>query len=135
MSDTSDTSAARTIRVQHEWDMSNTSARRLRHECCTSVTQVLHGRNECDTSATRMTRVRYEWKTLFLITRRMKKTYFHTPILAMWLMKDYKEKNNFIRKTTFWKCMVSMPNAFEKCTTKTELCNSENCIKKLYPRL
>ena len=26
------------------------------------------------------------------------KTYFHTPILAIWQIKDYKERNNFILK-------------------------------------
>ena len=113
MPDTSDTSAAQTIRVQYEWDTSNTSARRLRHECCTSVTQVLQERNECDTSATRTTRVGYEWKILFLITR-LVKTYFNTFILALWLMKNYKERNNFVLRTTFWKCMLSMPKCVRK---------------------
>ena len=47
-------------------------------------------------------------------------------------MKDYKERNNFILRTTFWKCIVLMPqNAFEKCSTKTELCNRKSYIKNV----
>ena len=65
-------------------------------------------RHECNTSATRSTRV---------------KTYFHTLILTIWQIKDYKEGRNFILGTTFWKCLV-------KCTTKTELCNCKSYIKK-----
>ena len=29
------------------------------------------------------------------------KTCFHNPVLAIWQMKDYKERNNFILRTTF----------------------------------
>ena len=29
------------------------------------------------------------------------KTYFDRPILAIWQIKDYKERNNFIIRTTF----------------------------------
>ena len=57
----------------HEWDTNNTGARR--------TTQLSH-----------------EWKILILITTRVK-TYFHTPILAIWQMKDYKERNNFILRS------------------------------------
>ena len=80
-----------------------------------TTTQV---RDMNDTSATRVrqewyeaTRVLQEWKNLILITGRVK-SYFHTPILAIWLMKDYMEKNNFSLRTAFWKCIVPMP----KCT-------------------
>ena len=66
-----------------------------------------------DTSDTNATRVRHkrherhEWKTLVLITTQMK-TYFHTPIFTIWQVKDYKERNNFILRTTFWKCLVPL---------------------------
>ena len=96
----------------------NTSARHEWHECDTSdisATQVQHERQERDTIDTKTTRVRtcatqttrvwHEGKKLFLITRRVK-TYFPTPILAMWLMKDYKERNNLTLRTTFWICIV-----------------------------
>ena len=99
--DTSDTNATRTTRVLHEWDSSDTNAKR-RHECYTN-----------HTSAIRTTRVRHEWKFLILITTRLK-IYFHNPIVAIQQMKDYKERNNFILRTTFWKCLVPMP----KCVWK-----------------
>ena len=49
-------------------------------------------------------------------------------------MKDYKKRNNFILRGNF---LVLFPcqNAFEKCTTKTELRNGKSYIKKLYTRL
>ena len=52
-------------------------------------------------------RVRYELKTLIFMTARVK-TYFHTPILAIWQIKDYKERNNFILRTTFWRRIVPL---------------------------
>ena len=50
-------------------------------------------------------------------------------------MKHYKKRNNFILRTTYWKCLVPRHNAFEKCTTKIELCNDNMYIKTLYIRL
>ena len=99
------------IRMQHGCGTSNTNATQVRHkqhECDTSATRVLHERNECDMSSTQTTRVRNEGKTLFLIMARVKR-YFHTLIFTLWQVKDYKERNKFILKTTFWKCLVSMP--------------------------
>ena len=87
---------------QHEGDASNANAARVRYK-----------RRRCDTSATWTTRVRHEWKTLVLIRARVK-TYFQTPALAIWQMKDYTERNNFILRTTFSKCLVPMP----KCVWK-----------------
>ena len=46
-------------------------------------------------------------------------------------MKHYKKRNNFILR----KCLVPRHNAFEKCTTKIELCNDNMYIKTLYIRL
>ena len=34
------------------------------------------------------------------------KTYFHTPIFTISQVKDYEEKNNFILRTTFRKCLI-----------------------------
>ena len=45
--------------------------------------------------ATRIRPARHELEISIFITSRVK-TYFHTPILAIWQMKDYKERNNFI---------------------------------------
>ena len=46
-------------------------------------------------------------------------------------MKDSTESNNF----TFGNALFTFQNTFEKCTTKTELCNGKTYIKKLYTRL
>ena len=84
----------------------------------TSAWQVLHEQQACDKSATRTTQVRYMWKIFLLITTRLK-TCFHTPILAIWRMKEYKERNNFIPKATFCKCLVPM----SKCVSKVHYKN------------
>ena len=80
-------------------------------------TSARHERQERNTSATQ---VRREWKTLVLITT-LVKTYFHTLIFTIWQVKDYKKRNNFILRSTIWKYLVSMQNAFKKCATKTIL--------------
>ena len=90
-----------------------TRVRREQHECNTSAARVLHEWHEYNMSATRKTRVRNEYKILILITT-WAKTYFHTPIFTIWQVKDYKKRNNFILRTTFWKCLVPMP----KCVWK-----------------
>ena len=95
-----------------------TQMRHKQHKCDTSATRVRQEQHECNTSATGPTRVRHGWKTLILITT-LVKTYFHTLTFTIWQVKDYKERNNFILETTFWKCLVSMPNEFKKCTKKT----------------
>ena len=82
----------------------------LQHQCQARAKQV---QQECDTSDTQTTKVRHEWKILILITERVE-TYFRTPILAEWQMKDYKETSNFILRTNFWKCLVPIP----KCVWK-----------------
>ena len=103
---TNDTIATRVRHERHhDW-----------HECDTSATQNRHERHECDTSATQTRRARHEWKILILIKARVK-TYFHTPILAIWWMKNYKGRNNLFLRTTFWKRL----NAFKKCTTNWTL--------------
>ena len=76
------------------------------------VTQVQHEQQECNTSATRPTQVRHKCDT------RQMKTYFHILILAIWLMKDYKDRNKFILRTVFGIYIFPCQNAFKKCTTK-----------------
>ena len=88
----------------------NTSASHERHDCDMSATWVRH---KCGTSITQTTRVQHEWKILILIATRLK-TYFHTPILAMYQIKDYKERKIVVLRTTFWKCLVPIP----KCAWK-----------------
>ena len=94
--------------ARHEWHECDTSATPARHEWNTSYTSATQVRHECETSATRTARVRHEWKNLILITT-LVKTYFHTLIFTIWQVKDYKERNNFILRTSFWKCVASMP--------------------------
>ena len=59
MPDTSETSATRATRMQHECDTSNTSATRVRHECDTSETRATRVQYECYPK----TRVRHECYT------------------------------------------------------------------------
>ena len=106
-----DTSATRAARVRHECDTSNTNVTPVQHEHYeydTSETRATRVQHKCDTSATRTTRVWHEWKTLILITTPVK-TYFHTSTFTTWQVKDYKERSNFILRTTFWKHLRSMP--------------------------
>ena len=105
------TSARNERHERHKYDMSATQATRVRleqHKCKTSATQVLYKWHKCNTSAARTTRVRHEWKILNLIMTQVK-TYFHTPVFTIRKVKDYKARNNFILRTTFWKCLVPMP--------------------------
>ena len=81
MPDTSDTSATRATRMQHECNTSNASAMQVWHEY--------------NTSATQMTQVRHEWKVLILITT-LVETYFHTLLFTIWQVKGCKDRNNFI---------------------------------------
>ena len=63
------------------------------------------------------------------------KRYFHTLIFTIWQVKDYKEVNNFILRTNFWKCLVPIPKCPKKSTIKTKLFNSKSYIKKSNSRL
>ena len=86
-------------RVQHKWQTSDASA--------TWVRQKQHNFN---TSVTRTTRLqqRHEWNIFILITTRVK-AYFHIPILDMWWMKYFKERNNFILRTSVLDISPSHP--------------------------
>ena len=91
------------------------------HQCNTNQTQAIPMRHEYDasnTSATRTARLQHKRKALILLLTRVK-TYFHTSMLAI-----------YERKIT--NRVISMPNAFINCTTKSELCNGKSCFKKLY---
>ena len=121
------TRAARVRHKQHECNTSETRATRVRHNCNTSATWTTWVWHKYNTSATRMIRVQHEWMLLILITTRVK-IYFHIPIFTIWQVKNYKEWNNFIQYTTFGNVLFPCQNAFEKCTTKTELCNGKSCI-------
>ena len=46
-------------------------------------------------------------------------------------MKDYKERNKFILRTTFGNASFPFQNEFKKCTAKTNLSNGKSYIKKL----
>ena len=63
------------------------------------------------------------------------KIYFHIPVFTIWQVKDFKERNNFILSTTFRSASFPFQNEFEKCTTKTGICNGKSYIKKLSTRL
>ena len=94
------------IRVRHEW-----------HECYTS-----------NTSASRVKNLDFDITTPV-------KTNFHTHILAIKQMKDFKERNNFVQELLFGNALFPCQNAFEKCTKKAELCNGKSFIKTFYTRL
>ena len=63
------------------------------------------------------------------------KTYFYNPVLAIWQMKDIRRGTISFEELPFGNALFPCQNAFEKCTTKTELCNGRSCIKRLYTRL
>ena len=75
---------------QYECNTSNTSAAQVRHESDTN-----------DTSAT--------WVKNFDFQNETRENMFSHPTLAIWQMKDYKERNNIILKTTFWQCLIPTP--------------------------
>ena len=91
--DTSDMSATQVTRMQHECNTSYTSATRVRHKRHEYDISAKRARHECYTNDTSATRAKN----------------FDTLIFTIWQVKDYKERNNFILRTTFWKCLFSMP--------------------------
>ena len=112
---------------RHECDTNDTSATRVRqerHECNTSATRTTRGRHECCTNDTSATRVRN-----FDFDNDTSENIFSHPYI--WQMRDYKERSNFILRTTFWKCFVPIP----KCIWKVHHKNGKSYIKKLQTRL
>ena len=94
-SDTNDRSATQTTRVQHEWDTSDTSATQKRHECYTN-----------DTSATRVRNFDFD--------NDMSENKFSHPYISYMANERLHGENNFILRTTFWKCLVPMPKCIWK---------------------
>ena len=94
-------------------DMSATEEQNQRHECNRSATPTTRG----DTSYT------------------SENTFSHscTSYMANGRLQGEKKFNskNYIFENASFPCQ----NALEKCTTKTELSNDKNYIKKLYTRL
>ena len=94
-----------TTNARYEWLECETSATQVQHECCTNNTsgiRVLHERQ----NATRVITFDFHNDTSENILS-------HTYIDYM-AKKDYKERNNFNLRTTFWKCLVPM----RKCVWK-----------------
>ena len=115
-------------RVWHKWHDSHISATwatRTWHECYTndtSVTRVLHERRECDTS--------------FDFHNDTSENIFSHPYINYMANERLQgeqqfHSNNYLLEMPQFPCQ----NAFEKCTTNTELCNGKSYIKKLYIRL
>ena len=100
----------------------NRSPRHKRHECDMNYTRTVRMRHECNTNDTSATRVKN-----FDIHNETSENIFSHPILAVWQMKDYRERNSIIVRTD------SFPyqSTFEKCTAKTELCNPKSYIQNL----
>ena len=89
----------------------------------TSATRLRFNQYECNTSATWTLRV-------ILITTRVKK-YFRAPIYTIWQVKEYKESNSFILRTSFWECLVPM----SKCVCKVHHKNSTLQLQTLYQKV
>ena len=123
-----------TIRVPDTSDTNAIWTMRVRYECYTNVTiatRATQARHTWGMSAAQTTRLRHKRKILVLITTGVK-TYFHNPIVAIWQMKDYKERNNSFWELSFGNVLFLCQNVFEKCTLKNELCNGKIYIKKLH---
>ena len=95
------------------------SARHERHDCDTSETRAKRVRHECNTSATRTTQVQHECDTNDTSVARAKNFDFDNDtsgnILAIWQMKDYKEKEQFHSKN----CLLEMSRSHAKMRLKS----------------
>ena len=101
VSDTSDTSATRTV-----W---------VRRECYTN-----------DTSAIRVKKFDFDNNT-------SENIYFSHPCISKWEIT--RKRTISFSELAFGNVSFPCQNAFEKCKTKTELCNGKSYIIKLYTRL
>ena len=91
--------------------------------------------HECNTSATRTTQVQNEWKNFDFGNDTSENIFSQLYIRYMANErlkgeKQFHSKNYFLQNPLF-----PCQNAFEKCITKTELCNGKSYIKTLYTRL
>ena len=112
-------------REQHECNTNYPSATRVRHEqhkCDASATRVLHEWHECDTSATRLKNFKFDDD--------MSENIFSNSCISCMMHEKLKGEKQFHSKNYFFG-NASLPhqNAFEKCTTKTELSNGKSYIK------
>ena len=82
----------------------NTSARHERHEFNTSAERATRVQHECHTNGTCTTLVKN-----FDFDNDTSENIFWNPCIYYRQVKDYKERNNFVLRTTFWKCHVPMP--------------------------
>ena len=104
MPDTSDTSATRATQMQHECDTTDTNRTRVRHECDTSETRTTRVLHECytnDTSATRLKNFDFDNDT--------GKNIFSHPYIYYMTSERLQGEEQFKLRTTFRKCLVSMP--------------------------
>ena len=86
---------------------------------------------ECQTQTTL---VQYKWKFFILIMTWVKHI-FYTPIWAIWQMKDCKERNSFIFRTTFWKCLVPMPKCVWNLHHKNWILQWQKLYQELHTNL
>ena len=111
-----------------------TGATRMEHKCDTVQHErnmsATHKEHECSMSATRTTRKRHESKILILITTRVR-TYFLHPYISYIANDRLQGEEQFCSKNYLLEKPRSYQNAFEKCSTKTELCNAKSYVKKL----
>ena len=123
--DTNNTSTTRTTRMRHKCDMGDTSE--------TRAIQVRHEWYTKDTSVTRVLHEQHKFDTYF------HKHIFTSPPLALYLLygkwKIIRRGKISFQELFFGNASFPCQNAFEKCTTKTELCKNKSYIKKLYTRL
>ena len=122
---------------RHKCEMSITNETWVRHKCNTNearAIRVLQEEHESDTSATWVLHERQEWKILLLITTQVK-TFSCPYIYYIGKWKITKRGTISFKDLPFGNVLFPCRNAFEKCTTKTELFNAKSCIKKLYTRL
>ena len=66
----------------------------MQHKCNTIDASVIQVRQECYTNDTSVTQILHKQKILILITT-LVKTYFHTLILTIYKVKDYKKNEQF----------------------------------------
>ena len=106
--------------MEHKFD---TSATRVEHECYTQRTRVQH---ECYTNDTRATRVKH-----FDFDNDTSENIFFTPYISYIANDRLQGEEQFHSKNYLLEKPRSYQNAFEKCSTKTELCNAKSYVKKL----
>ena len=91
------------------WTQKNAIKSILQHECQTRATRVRHEWDTSDTSVTRVLLERHEWKFFDFHNNTSENIFSHPYSSYMANERLHKERNNFIRRTTFWKCIFPMP--------------------------